>query len=120
MQWFLREPLEHRQRDITLLTHLVDDVKKRMAEGTSPDCLTTQTILEQEKSGMSDLEVAYAVSSPFGAGIETVGGKSLMLGVNHFSSSLIGKLQTAGTLCVFFRKSMPTTPSMTRLADGDT
>ena len=72
MQWFLREPLEHRQRDITLLTHLVDDVKKRMAEGTSPDCLTTQTILEQEKSGMSDLEVAYAVSSPFGAGIETV------------------------------------------------
>ncbi|KAI0634094.1 cytochrome P450 [Trametes polyzona] len=80
LQWFRREPEEHRQRDINLLTHLLDDVKARMADGTAPDCLTTQTIQNQEKNGLSDLEIAYTVSSPFGAGIET----------------------TAGTLCVFF------------------
>ncbi|TBU46186.1 cytochrome P450 [Dichomitus squalens] len=80
MQWFRREPEDRRQRDIRLLTHLVDDVKKRMADGTSPDCLTSQTVTNQSKNGMSDLEIAYAVSSPFGAGIET----------------------TSGTLCVFF------------------
>ncbi|TFK78780.1 cytochrome P450 [Polyporus arcularius HHB13444] len=80
LQWFRREPEERRQRDIVLLTSLLDDVKKRMADGTAPDCLTSQTVNEQAKNGMSDLEIAYAVSSPFGAGIET----------------------TAGTLCVFF------------------
>ncbi|EMD37058.1 hypothetical protein CERSUDRAFT_114955 [Gelatoporia subvermispora B] len=80
LQWFRREPEEHRQRDIALLSHLVDDVKTRMADGTVPDCLTSQTVAAQDKNGMSDLELAYAVSSPFGAGIET----------------------TAGTLSVFF------------------
>lgn len=72
LQWFRSEPEEHRSRDIKLLTHLVDDVKKRMTEGTAPECLTSQTVLEQEKNGMADVEIAYAVSSPFGAGIETV------------------------------------------------
>lgn len=43
-----------------------------MADGTVPDCLTSQTVTEQEKNGMSDLEIAYSVSSPFGAGIDTV------------------------------------------------
>ncbi|KAI0718569.1 cytochrome P450 [Cerioporus squamosus] len=80
LQWFRREPEERRQRDIILLTSLLDDVKKRMANGTAPDCLTSQTVNEQAKNGLSDLEIAYTVSSPFGAGIET----------------------TAGTLCVLF------------------
>lgn len=52
--------------------HLFNDVKTRMHNGTIPDCLTSQTILNQDQSGMTDLEVAYTVSSPFGAGIETV------------------------------------------------
>ncbi|OBZ66931.1 3-hydroxyphenylacetate 6-hydroxylase [Grifola frondosa] len=82
LQWFRREPELHRQRDITLLTHLLDDVKKRMSDGTVPDCLTSQTVANQEKNELTNLEIAYTVSSPFGAGIET----------------------TAGTLCVFFRK----------------
>ncbi|OCH92747.1 cytochrome P450 [Obba rivulosa] len=80
LQWFRREPEEHKQRDIALLVHLLDDVKSRMADGTVPDCLTTQTVAAKDKNGMSDLEIAYTVSSPFGAGIET----------------------TAGTLSVFF------------------
>ncbi|PIL29212.1 cytochrome P450 [Ganoderma sinense ZZ0214-1] len=80
LQWFRREPEEQRQRDITLYNHLLDDVKKRMTDGTIPDCLASQTVTNQPKNGMSDVEIAYAVSSPFGAGIET----------------------TAGTLCVFF------------------
>lgn len=44
----------------------------RMQSGTIPDCLAAQTISNMDQSGMSELEVAYAVSSPFGAGIETV------------------------------------------------
>lgn len=71
-QWFRREPEAQKQRDIKLLTHLVADVRQRMGAGTIPDCLTVQALENQGKEGMSDLFLAYSVSSPFGAGIETV------------------------------------------------
>ncbi|CDO77905.1 hypothetical protein BN946_scf184692.g3 [Trametes cinnabarina] len=90
LQWFRREPEEHRQRDVALLTHLLDDVKERMADGTAPDCLTSQTVANQEKNGMSDLEIAYTVSSPFGAGIETTAGTLciLFLAMLHFPDAM--------------------------------
>lgn len=72
LQWFRKEAEEHRKRDISFLMYLFNDVKTRMEEGTIQDCLTSQTISDMNKSGMTELEVAYAVSSPFGAGIETV------------------------------------------------
>ncbi len=74
MQWFLYKPERQRQRDIKLLTHLVDDVKARTVAGSIPDCLATQALANQEKSGMSDVEIAYALSTPFGAGIDTASG----------------------------------------------
>lgn len=55
-----------------------------MAEGKCPDCLTSQTLTEEgfapgsehkrknEKVRFDELDVAYTVASPFGAGIETV------------------------------------------------
>ncbi|KAL4260675.1 cytochrome P450 family protein [Pleurotus pulmonarius] len=80
LQWFRKAPEAQRQRDVKFLMHLYDEVKSRMDEGTIADCLTSQTISISEKNGWEALDVAYAVSSPFGAGIET----------------------TAGTLSVFF------------------
>lgn len=74
MQWFRRQPLIQRERDIRLLTSLVADVKKRTEEGTCPPCLAQQALDEKEKLGMTDIRAAYTVSSPFGAGIETVSG----------------------------------------------
>ncbi|KAI0664172.1 cytochrome P450 [Cubamyces menziesii] len=90
LQWFRREPEEHRERDIALLIHLLDDVKERMADGTLPDCLTSQTIANKAKNGMSDLEIAYTVSSPFGAGIETTAGTLciLFLAMLHFPDAM--------------------------------
>ena len=72
MQWFRAEPEARQKCDIELYMHLLEDVKSRMEKGTIQDCLAAQTISEMPKNGMTDLEVAYAVSSPFGAGIETV------------------------------------------------
>lgn len=74
LQWFRREPLIRRERDILLLTSLVADVKKRTDEGTCPPCLAQQALDEKEKIGTSEIRAAYTVSSPFGAGIETVSG----------------------------------------------
>ncbi|PFH51132.1 hypothetical protein AMATHDRAFT_80422 [Amanita thiersii Skay4041] len=72
LQWFRQKAEERRQRDIHFLMHLYNDVKSRMKDETSPDCLTSQAISNRKQISMSELEVAYAVSSPFGAGIETV------------------------------------------------
>ena len=84
LQWFRREPEEYKKRDIKLYTTLLEDVKARMNEGTAPDSLTSQTLLQEgfvpgDENGSSkigrnltELDIAYAVSSPFGAGIDTV------------------------------------------------
>ncbi|KAG0698338.1 cytochrome P450 [Suillus ampliporus] len=86
LQWFRSEPEARQKRDIQLYMHLLGDVKARIAKGTIQDCLTTQMINEMPNNGMSELEVAYAVSSPFGAGIETTAGtlSTFFLAMLHF------------------------------------
>ncbi|KAF8168582.1 cytochrome P450 [Pholiota molesta] len=72
LQWFRKEPETRRARDVHFLMHLYNDVKKRMQSGTTPECLASQCISNIKKLGMEEIELAYAVASPFGAGIETV------------------------------------------------
>ncbi|KAJ8521498.1 hypothetical protein ONZ45_g1791 [Pleurotus djamor] len=71
LQWFRKEAEMQKQRDIALLMSLYNDVKSRMDNGSFIDCLTSQTISLREKNDWDELDIAYAVSSPFGAGIET-------------------------------------------------
>ncbi|TFY71792.1 hypothetical protein EVG20_g1219 [Dentipellis fragilis] len=78
LQWFRRMPEIRRQRDIKLLTHLLGDVKTRVEAGTCPPCLAADALENREKMGISELQVAYTVSSPFGAGIETTAGTTLV------------------------------------------
>ncbi|KAL5520612.1 hypothetical protein ACEPAF_2613 [Sanghuangporus sanghuang] len=86
LQWFRREPEAQKERDIRLLNHLVADVKQRMKEGTVPDCLTVEALQNQLKIDMGDLFLAYSMSTPFGAGIETTAGTimSFILAMLHF------------------------------------
>ncbi|PPQ77934.1 hypothetical protein CVT25_015409 [Psilocybe cyanescens] len=83
LQWFRREPEMRKKDDIHFLTHLLNDVKTRMANGTIPDCLAAQSLTSIKQLGMEEIELAYAVSSPFGAGIETscskLSGKSVAM-----------------------------------------
>ncbi|TFK75624.1 cytochrome P450 [Pluteus cervinus] len=90
LQWFRREPEARKQRDINFLMHLLNDVKTRMQDGTVPDCLTSQSITDINKLGMSEVELAYAVSSPFGAGIETTAGTltTFILAMLHFPGAM--------------------------------
>jgi hypothetical protein len=66
------EVLAQRKKDIKMYTGLVDDVKERMAAGVLPDCFARHVLEEQHNLDMTDLEIAYAAGSPFGAGVETV------------------------------------------------
>ncbi|KAL0067441.1 hypothetical protein AAF712_005428 [Marasmius tenuissimus] len=73
-EWVVRENME------------AMDYLTRMQAATIPDCLTVQCLNDFAKIGMTDLELAYALSTPFGAGIETtaVTLTVLILAMLHF------------------------------------
>ena len=66
------EVLAQRQKDITLYTQLMDEVREKVSNGTSSECFAKHLLEEQANLGMTDLEIAYTAGSPFGAGVETV------------------------------------------------
>ncbi|KAG6840197.1 hypothetical protein C0991_008279 [Blastosporella zonata] len=95
LQWFRWAAEEQCLRNDRLYMHLLNDVKARIKKGTIPDCLASQVIPDQEKSGMSDIELAYALSSSFGAGIETTAAsiEIFVLAMIHFPEAMV-KAQT--------------------------
>lgn len=52
--------LKQRARDIRYYTQCVDEVKAKIAAGTAPFSFCKQLLDQQEKTGMSDLEVSLA------------------------------------------------------------
>ncbi|BGP40833.1 hypothetical protein JCM10450v2_004836 [Rhodotorula kratochvilovae] len=86
---------EHREQDIKLYLGLVEEVKEKMERGVAPYSFAKQLIENQEKFGMTDLEVAYTCSTPFGAGVETSSGTllSFFLACAHNGASWIPKAQ---------------------------
>jgi hypothetical protein len=66
------EVLKQRQLDVELYTQLLDEIREKMSRGVAPTCFAKHALEEQANLGMTDLELAYAVSTPFGAGVETV------------------------------------------------
>ncbi|KAJ6572645.1 cytochrome P450 [Mycena sp. CBHHK59/15] len=71
LQWFRAEPEARRQEDRKFLIQLLKEVKERMKNSSSPECLAAQTLSEMDINGMTELEVAYAVASPFQNGLDT-------------------------------------------------
>ncbi|KAM5511934.1 hypothetical protein FOXYSP1_06734 [Fusarium oxysporum f. sp. phaseoli] len=90
-----KEVLQQRQKDIQLYTELMDEVREKVAQGTSPTCFAKHLLEEQESLGMSDLEIAYTAGSPFGAGVETSAGSlaSFLLACVKFGPQFIPKAQ---------------------------
>ncbi|KAK4465348.1 putative cytochrome P450 17A1 [Cladorrhinum samala] len=88
-----RQVLEQRKKDIEMYTTLIKDVKSRREKGTIPDCFATHLLDEQQGLSMTDLEVAYAAGTPFGAGIETSAGSlaSFILACVKFGPQFIPK-----------------------------
>lgn len=66
------EVLKQRQMDIELYTQLMSEIRDKAARGVAPPCFAKHGLEEQANIGMTDLELAYAASTPFGAGVETV------------------------------------------------
>ena len=49
-----------------------NDVKRRREAGIAKDCMATYSLSHGGNQGMTDVEVAYALSAPFSAGVDTV------------------------------------------------
>jgi hypothetical protein len=47
-------------------------VKRRREAGIAKDCMATYSLSHGSNLGMTDVEVAYALSAPFSAGVDTV------------------------------------------------
>jgi hypothetical protein len=50
----------------------LDGVKRRFEAGIAKDCMATSSLSKGGNQGMTEVEVAYAVAAPFGAGVDTV------------------------------------------------
>jgi cytochrome P450 len=50
---------------------VLNEVRKKVANGTAVPCTATYGLSTQEELGMNDIELAYALSAPWAAGIET-------------------------------------------------
>jgi len=48
-----------------------NDVKRRREAGIAKDCMATYSLSHGGNQGMTDVEVAYALSAPFSAGVDT-------------------------------------------------
>jgi cytochrome P450 len=49
-----------------------NDAKRRSEAGVAKDCMATYGLSQRGSQRMTDLEIAYTLSTPFSAGVETV------------------------------------------------
>ena len=53
------------------MTHF-NNVKQRNEAGIAKDCMATYSLSHGGDQGLTDVEVAYSLSAPFSAGVDTV------------------------------------------------
>ncbi|KAG6815519.1 hypothetical protein H0H93_009598, partial [Arthromyces matolae] len=90
LQWFRPAAEERRKRQEQLYVRLLDDAKTRMRTTLMPDCISTQVTNDQEKTGMSYIEIAYTLASSFGAGFETTSAsiETFIFSMLHFPDAM--------------------------------
>lgn len=102
LQWFRRDAEKSQARDIKLYTSLLQEVKEKMQKGTAKECMGTRSLLARDSYAVSDLELAYFVSAPFGPGIDTVSTCSVVmrcLAKPPCRRYRVWKCSCVGTLC---------------------
>ncbi|THH06476.1 hypothetical protein EW145_g4057 [Phellinidium pouzarii] len=75
LQWFRWDLDKRRELDIKLYVGCLRNVERKMVEGTAKECMSTRILnlaAAGGTEGASEVEMAYAVCSPFSAGIGTV------------------------------------------------
>ncbi|KAH9048920.1 cytochrome P450, partial [Lactarius hengduanensis] len=74
LQWFrpaLTMLEEIRANDTETYLDFFNGVKRRLEAGIAKECMGTYSLSTGGNQGMTDVEVAYALSAPFSAGVDT-------------------------------------------------
>ncbi|KAH9077584.1 cytochrome P450 [Lactarius deliciosus] len=74
LQWFrpaLTMLEEIRANDTETYLDFFNGVKRRLEAGIAKECMGTYSLSKGGNQGMTDVEVAYALSAPFSAGVDT-------------------------------------------------
>ncbi|KAJ3576560.1 hypothetical protein NP233_g352 [Leucocoprinus birnbaumii] len=71
LQWFRREPERMRERDTRVYLSLLSDVRERIEKGTAMPSIASKALEKTADWGLSDVEIAYALSAPWQAGVNT-------------------------------------------------
>lgn len=71
LQWFRQDADKKHAADTRFYLRLLRDVRRRMYAGTAKECMSSRS-LAAPSSNVSEVEVAYSVAAPFGAGVDTV------------------------------------------------
>ena len=75
LQWFrpALTPLEViRAKDTESYLNFFHGVKRRLEAEVAKECMGTYSLSKGGNQGMTEIEVAYALSAPFSAGVDTV------------------------------------------------
>ena len=62
-----------RQRDTRVYLGLLNDVRERIENGTAMASIASKALEKTANWGLSEIEIAYALSAPWQAGVTTVG-----------------------------------------------
>ncbi|KAH9051238.1 cytochrome P450, partial [Lactarius vividus] len=68
----VRDRREIRANDTRTYLDFFNGVKRRLETGIAKECMGTYSLSKGGNQGMTDVEVAYALSAPFSAGVDTV------------------------------------------------
>ncbi|KAG6918023.1 hypothetical protein DXG01_016875 [Tephrocybe rancida] len=71
LQWFRYEPERRRARESAFYLSSMNSVKAQMELGSAPPSMATHALERREQFGLTDVELAYALSSPWAAGVGT-------------------------------------------------
>lgn len=61
-----------RDKDTETYMTFYNNVRRRHEAGIAKDCMATYSLSKGGNPGMTEVEIAYALSAPFSAGIDTV------------------------------------------------
>ncbi|KAF9536444.1 cytochrome P450, partial [Agrocybe pediades] len=71
LQWFAQDAYKQRELDKEMCVDIWNEVKKNVEAGTAMPSISKRALEKQDEFGLDDLELAYGVSAPFGAGVVT-------------------------------------------------
>jgi len=72
LQWFRHEAEEQRAKDTELYIALMNQVQIQIKAGIAQPSVALRGLERQEEFGLTDLELAFALSAPFSARVGTV------------------------------------------------